>query len=275
MSVQVLERERILEKLRAFFADEASVQFVYLYGSRALGFERPDSDVDIAAYFSVDPLHAPELEPDLTRQLGHNVQVINLNERSAVEFFMKVLPTAVVIKDSPERVEWEKEIGQTAGEKKVTQEDYLVFALDAMSEKNTKLREAISFLDQTDLTAVKRGESEAVRNFLGAFILVFQPLESIARRVASYGHLTKRVSTPEKTKEQILFVGEQLGISNGDMEPLIKVAGVRNQVMHAFWYLKESELTNDDIKAARRVLEELTKRLDAFVVAARKANSEF
>lgn len=181
----VLDRERIVDALGAFLAQYPEVRFAYLYGSRAFGYARPDSDVDIAAYFNVDPPHAPELEPDLARRLGLHVQVINLNERPAADFFLKALPTAVVIKDSPERVRWEKETGGMVRKKKVTQKDYLMCALDAMEEKNARLCKALPLLDTIDLDRVRRDDMPAVQSFLGAFFTVFEPLESIARRMAN------------------------------------------------------------------------------------------
>jgi predicted nucleotidyltransferase len=271
-SAGVLNRKQIIYRLREFMLDQPSVRFAYLYGSRALGFARPDSDVDVAAYFEPNGDVAPELslEAELRRKLGLLVQVINLNERPADQFFRKVLPKALVIKDSPERVQWEQERGAVAGEDMGTREDYLAFALDTMSEKNGKLREALPLLDEIDLNQVKSGDMRLIQSFLGAFFLVFQPLGTIAHRMANFCHLTKQVPTPTDLKGQIRFLIEQLEIDPVAAEPLHKMTNIRNKVAHAYWNLTEQELTDSELHSACALLKDLIQRLDSFITSARE-----
>ena len=267
----VLERE-LVEELNTLLDAERTVQFAYLYGSRALGYARGDSDVDIAAFFGVEAETAEEVNVGerLSRQLGLDVQVINLNERPAARFFAQVLPTALVIKDSPERVEWEQEVGKMAGEEQGTLEDYLAFILNSISEKNAKLREAMPLLDEMDLEVVKRGDIRVVQSFLGAFFMVFQPLEAITRRTANYVHLTQKTDVPTELKLQITLLGKMIGMDDAAVEPLRRFAGVRNKLAHAYWNLTDDELTTADVRAGKRVLEDLTRRIDAFVHASRE-----
>lgn len=268
----VLNRKQIIYRLREIMLDQASVRFAYLYGSRALGFERPDSDVDVAAYFEANGDVAPELdlEADLKRELGLPVQVIDLSDRAADNFFRKVLPRAVVIKESPERTTWEKERGIMASEDMGTVEDYLKLTLNALREKNAKLREALPLLDRVDLGEVKKGDLSVVQDFLGAFFLFFEPLEAIARRMANYVHWTTKQPVPTELKEQIHLLANQVGLDEVAAAPLIKFANVRNKVAHAYWNLKEEELSNSDLRAGRKVLEEMTRRVEAFIAAARE-----
>lgn len=173
----VLTPNRVAERLRALLEREPGVCFAYLYGSHAFGYARPESDVDVAAFFAEEADRGPELglQARLTRELGARVEVINLNERPAAEFFRRVLPTALVLKDAPERIGWEREQGAMATKEPGTPEDYLAFVLDSMHEKNAALQQALPFLDEIDLDRVRQGELKEIRGFLGAFLLVFQP----------------------------------------------------------------------------------------------------
>ncbi|MBI4789750.1 MAG: nucleotidyltransferase domain-containing protein [Chloroflexi bacterium] len=270
-TVPVLEGE-LAEKLDALLKGEHQVRFAYLFGSRALGLARADSDVDIAAFFSRDAETAEEVDVGerLSRQLGLEVQVINLNERPAASFFAKVLPSALVIKEAPERTRWEQEIGKMAGEEPGTLEDYLEFVLDSMTEKTAKLREAMPLLDEMDVDALNQGDIRVAQKFLGAFFMVFQPLEAITRRMANYVHLTQKLAVPTDLKPQITLLGKMVGMDEATVEPLRRFAGVRNKLAHAYWNLTDQELTNADVRAARQLLEDLTRQLDSFVQAARQ-----
>ena len=157
-----------------------------------------------------------------------------------------------------------------AGEEQGTLEDYLAFILDSISEKNAKLREAMPLLDEMDLEAVKRGDIRVVQSFLGAFFMVFQPLEAITRRTANYVHLTQKMDVPTELKLQITLLGKMIGMDDAAVEPLRRFAGVRNKLAHAYWNLTDDELTTADVRAGKRVLEDLTRRIDAFVHASRE-----
>jgi len=268
----VLERERIVDALGTFLAQQPEVRFAYLYGSRALGFARPDSDVDIAAYFDANGDIAPEmtLQSRLSQELALPVVVINLNERPAAEFFKRVLPRAIVVKDSPARTGWEGGKGVMSSEERGTIEDYLLVSLDAMREKTAMLREDLPALEKVDLDQARQGNRDAVYFFLGTYMTVFQPLEALAHRMANYVHWTTKQPMPKELRDQIELLGAQLGLDESFMSPLGKLAKVRNKVAHAYWNLKDDELSNADIKAACRVLDELTKRVDTFVVSERK-----
>lgn len=91
--------------------------------------------------------------------------------------------------------------------------------------------------------------------------------------MANYIHLTTRETIPGELREQIRLLGRQLGFDPAEIEPLDKMARIRNQVAHAYWNVQEQELSNADLRAARRVLDELTQRLEAFI-AARKPPRE-
>lgn len=57
--------EAALELLRAVFAGYPQVKEAWVFGSRAMGTHRPESDVDIALYGEVDELLAARIAGEL------------------------------------------------------------------------------------------------------------------------------------------------------------------------------------------------------------------
>ena len=68
---------RVFEALRRGLADRTDVAVAVLFGSRARGNHREDSDVDVAVLGRVDRL---ALAADLSRGTGLEVEVIDLSE---------------------------------------------------------------------------------------------------------------------------------------------------------------------------------------------------
>ncbi len=90
------QADEIAAGIEAHFREHPSgVAAVYLFGSQATGRARPDSDVDVAVLFAVDPPRTLEglpldLEAALERRLRRPVQVIALN-RAPVDLIHRVL----------------------------------------------------------------------------------------------------------------------------------------------------------------------------------------
>lgn len=105
---------RIISAAAATFED-APVLFAYLYGSRATGRARPDSDVDIAVYLTPDILPERYLELRLRlatpfqRVMRAEVEVVVLNE-APLALTGRVLRERVVIysRDESARVRFER-----------------------------------------------------------------------------------------------------------------------------------------------------------------------
>ena len=55
-------RERIEQRLTEYFRDRADVCAVYLFGSRAAGTERADSDIDVGLLYFVRDLLTHHLD---------------------------------------------------------------------------------------------------------------------------------------------------------------------------------------------------------------------
>jgi predicted nucleotidyltransferase len=65
----------LIEALRAALAGRQDVRLALLFGSRARGEHRPDSDVDIAVIADVDPT---ALAAELSTALGLEVEIVPL-----------------------------------------------------------------------------------------------------------------------------------------------------------------------------------------------------
>ncbi|MEL9991381.1 MAG: nucleotidyltransferase domain-containing protein [Thermoproteus sp.] len=88
------------------------VVFAYLFGSRARGTAREDSDWDVAAYFGRDVtvLEEVALEEELSDALGVEVNVVAL-DAAPLDLIYTVLNSGVPIysKDEDRRRSWEIE----------------------------------------------------------------------------------------------------------------------------------------------------------------------
>jgi len=65
----------VVESVTRALAGRADVEVALLFGSRARGEHRPDSDVDLAVLGDVDRL---ALAAELSRATGHEVEVVDL-----------------------------------------------------------------------------------------------------------------------------------------------------------------------------------------------------
>lgn len=116
----------LVDRLRAA-ADEAfgprpAVRFVYLFGSRAQGRERPDSDVDIAVVLDdgIAPSDVDRLAGRCADALGDRARVggiaVTVLNGAPVRFVGRALRDRVVLfsRDEPGRVAYESLLGRIA-----------------------------------------------------------------------------------------------------------------------------------------------------------------
>jgi uncharacterized protein len=72
------------ERISALLKEKPNVRFAYLFGSRVKGYETATSDWDLAVYLDrpdeKNSWPVFELEAQLSREIGENVQVTNLNQ---------------------------------------------------------------------------------------------------------------------------------------------------------------------------------------------------
>ena len=115
--------------------------------------------------------------------------------------------------------------------------------------------------------AVLAGEMTAVRNFIGVFMLLIEPLETLVRRVARYGHLMLGHAEPEATlRAQTTLAAQVLGFAATAVEGIGAMARLRGQLAHAYWELDEAAMAPVGPQRLQPVLEHLVERASRFVL---------
>jgi predicted nucleotidyltransferase len=84
---------RIVTRLNEFLMGRTDVKLALLFGSYALGRERPESDVDIAISGDVDQL---ALAAELGAALGSEIHVVSLRDPT-VPLLQELVDTSVVV----------------------------------------------------------------------------------------------------------------------------------------------------------------------------------
>jgi hypothetical protein len=91
-----VDRDELAQRLRA-----AGATFALVFGSRARGDARPDSDLDVAGWWPTDPPHAWDVDvPDGVDLVVLNGAPLELAGRIALEGEL------LLDDDPPARVEW-------------------------------------------------------------------------------------------------------------------------------------------------------------------------
>jgi predicted nucleotidyltransferase len=99
------------------------VRVAYLYGSRACGRPRPDSDIDIGVLLAPDA--PPYPESLIADALGEAAAVgsieVTVLDDAPLRFLGRVLRNRIVLysRDEPGRVEWESRIGRMSDDVEV------------------------------------------------------------------------------------------------------------------------------------------------------------
>lgn len=267
------EEASLLTKLSVLLQRREEVVFAYLFGSRALGYSRPDSDIDLAVFFGNGAAKWArlELEEELSQGLRLPVQVVALNEELKPRFLQSVLSTGVVIKDSPSRIDWEKKFREARREREMKgmEEDYRE-RLSWIEEKVGLILRALPLLDRIDLEEVKQENLEAIQAFLGAFFMLFEPLETIARRMTSYTRLyLNREEEPVTLRGQMEMTMEILNLDEETRERFNGIIELRNQLAHAYWEVAEISFPLD-MKEMKGAFEKFADALRAFIASERE-----
>ena len=95
----------VIEQLKPILERYAGIRFAYLFGSRALGYERPDSDVDLAVSFAEGASARAEVSvaEELAEQAGVPVQVVSLDRKLPPRLMRNILKTGLLLKDGRSR----------------------------------------------------------------------------------------------------------------------------------------------------------------------------
>ena len=264
--LQGREPDYLIDNLRISIQQDPLVRFAYLYGSHALGYARRDSDVDVAVFFSPKAKSkAPfELQNRLTRKVGLHVEVLNLNDRTAREFFKSGAPKPIVLKDSAERAIWEEDLGYVPAEELRCPEDYLVLLLISMLKMSRQLRAALPELIGVEFHQVRLRNSTAFNNLLFKLFVVCKPLEGLARRAANWVRVTAGGEAPQTMEERIRLLAGLVGFDE-NLDAVVRLLGVRDKLSDGRWMIGDEEV--GDIRTGCAILERLAGIVESFTVA--------
>jgi len=263
--------QALVKKLAALLKDHTEVRAAYLFGSRARGSYSSMSDVDIAVAFApaTSAWHEVELQEQLTVQLAMPVQVVDLAHAGSYlvkavqrEGIQLVGDASVAVEDSTSRGEERSE--DAATDPRVAEALWL---LESATDKVRRLDSALPLLIDVVPEAVLAGEMTAVRNFLGVFMLLIEPLETLVRRVARYAHFILGYAAPETTlRAQTTLAAQVLGLSAAAVEGIGAMARLRGQLAHAYWELDEAAMAPVAPQRLQPVLEHLVERASRFIL---------
>ena len=98
----------MIDTLKLILADDENVIFAYLFGSHARGDASSRSDVDVAVYLRDLSLERRlRLHHTLQKELKCEVDLLVLNETRNIYLLENVLKKGILLKDAPERPEFE------------------------------------------------------------------------------------------------------------------------------------------------------------------------
>jgi len=263
--------QALVEKLTALLKDHTEVHAAYLFGSRARGSHISTSDVDIAVTFApaTSAWNEVALQEQLALQLAMPVQVIDLARAGSHLIEVVSREGIQLVGEAPVAVQdytsMSAERPAEAGTDPRVAE--ALWLLASAADKVRRLDRAIPLLSDVVPEAVLAGEMTAVRNFIGVFMLVIEPLETLVRRVARYAHLMLGHAEPEATlRAQTTLAAQVLGLAATAVEGIGAMARLRGQLAHAYWELDEAAMAPVAPQRLQPVLEHLVERASRFVL---------
>jgi predicted nucleotidyltransferase len=263
--------QALVEKLTALLKDHTAVRAAYLFGSRARGSHRSTSDVDIAVAFAptTSAWNEVELQEQLTVQLAMPVQVVDL-ARADLHLVKAVYREGIqLVGDALVAVEDSTFMGKERPEEVGTDPRVAeaLWLLESTADKVRRLDRALPLLIDVVPEAVLAGEMAAVRNFIGVFMLLIEPLKTLVRRVARYAHLMLGYAEPDATlRAQTTLAAQVLGLTATAVEGIGAMARLRGQLAHAYWELDEAAMAPVAPQCLQPVLEHLVERASRFVL---------
>jgi predicted nucleotidyltransferase len=263
--------QAIVERLTTLLQGHEDVRAAYLFGSRARGSQGPTSDVDLAITFA-PPASAwaeVELQELLTAQLGMPVQVIDL-ARAGPHIVAAVSQEGVQLIGEAQVLAAEGTAMEEAGpheEQVDAQAAEAMWLLESVADKVQRLDRALPLLADVVPEAVLAGEMVAVRDFIGVFMLLIEPLETLVRRVSRYAHLVLGYTAPDATlRAQTALAAQVMGVSAIAVEGLGAMARLRGQLAHAYWELDEEAIQPLTPQRLQPLLEHFVERASRFVL---------
>jgi hypothetical protein len=142
-----------------------------------------------------------------------------------------------------------------------------MWLLASVADKVQRLDRALPLLADVRPEAVLAGEMAAVRDFIGVFMLLIEPLKTLVRRVSRYASLVLGHTAPEATlRAQTALAAQVIGVSATAVEGLGAMARLRGQLAHAYWELDEAAIQPLVPQRLQPLLEHFVERASRFVL---------
>lgn len=263
--------QALVARLTTLLRSHEEVRAAYLFGSRARGNQRPGSDVDVAVAFAspASSWDEVELQEQLVAQLGVPVQVIDL-ARAGPHIVEAVQREGVRLAGDAQVLVEEHKVMAEEGPQEESPDPHAAEAtwlLDSAADKVQRIDRALPLLVGVIPEAVLAGEMVAVRDFMGVYMLLIEPLETLVRRVSRYAHLVLGYAAPEATlRAQTALAAQVMGLSAVAVEGIGAMARLRGQLAHAYWELDEQAIEPLAPQRLQPILEHLIERASRFVL---------
>ena len=263
--------QALVARLTTLLQSHEEVRAAYLFGSRARGSQRPGSDVDVAVAFAspASSWDEVELQEQLVAQLGVPVQVIDL-ARAGPHIVEAVQREGVRLAGDAQVLVEEHKVMAEEGPQEESPDPHAAEAtwlLDSAADKVQRIDRALPLLAGVIPEAVLAGEMVAVRDFMGVYMLLIEPLETLVRRVSRYAHLVLGYAAPEATlRAQTALAAQVMGLSAVAVEGIGAMARLRGQLAHAYWELDEQAIEPLAPQRLQPILEHLIERASRFVL---------
>jgi len=259
----------LCQKLATLLATDERVSFAYLFGSRAIGLERADSDIDLAVSYAhpVSLWETLSLQEELAETLRLPVQLVSLNGQIRPCLLQAILAQGIVVKDSPRREEWTESI--TASLRRREEEmkkDIRRPLLDSVKEKIHLLRQVLPRLKEVNLQKALEGNIDEHARFIGLFMMVYEATEAAVRKVASLQALADKGKPPASLTRVLEKVREPLQLGEETVVVLRALKPLRDTLAHAYWEINAEVLQQFDQTAVERELRKLQVALAEYVL---------
>jgi predicted nucleotidyltransferase len=257
------------QKLAELLCADARVAFAYLFGSRAVGLERQDSDVDLAIYYAHPPglWEALRFQEELSEAVGLPVQVVSLNSQIRPSFLRAILDQGISLKDSSQRAEWARDIEhflemREEGMKKDPRRPLL----DSLKEKIHLLGQVLPKRRGLDLARVRAGDIDEQARFVGLFMTLYEPTEAALRKAAALIALEEKGRPPASLTRVIEKVRQPLNLNEETLAILRALKPLRDTMAHAYWEISTEVLQKFDKAAVESGMRELQGALANYVL---------
>jgi len=281
MSTAVQHQDRsateLCQKLETLLGADERVAFAYLFGSRAVGLARADSDVDLALSYA-HPLslwEALKLQEELAEALALPVQVVSLNDELHLRLVQSILAQGIVVKHSSHQEEWARRMTTLLKRREeVMKKDVRRPLLESVKEKIHLLRQVLPKLKEVNLQKALAGNIDEQARFIGLFMMVYEATEAAIRKVASLQALVEKGKPPATLSRALEKVRKPLNLNEDTVTVLRALNPLRNTLAHAYWEINPEVLRHFDKASVEKGLRELQVALAEYVLEQERTLTE-